>query len=89
MKRHAKPVGACYACVLNLGDHCGIYAYPRGQWRSRRCAGFDDPEIHRAYEALSREVQVKTRRELRQELFRSRRRKAFVQSRDCRAGSKG
>jgi hypothetical protein len=71
MRRHEKPVRRCYACPLNLGDHCWLYLYPRGQWRGgRNCPSFSDPETHRQCMAWGRRPTVKTRKELRREAFR-------------------
>jgi len=73
MKKSAKPVRKCHACLLNLGDHCWIYHYPRGQWRgARRCQAFDDEALHAEFRAWKKQPAVKTRRELRQEFFRTR-----------------
>ena len=74
MKPSAKPVRKCHACLLNLGDRCWIYRYPRGQWRSgRRCGAFDDAALHARFRAWQKEPTVKTRRQLRQEFFRTKR----------------
>ncbi|MFO7870843.1 MAG: hypothetical protein R6V03_05370 [Kiritimatiellia bacterium] len=76
MRRSEKPVRKCYSCPLNLGDHCWLYAYPRGQWRNRRkCSAFDDPEVHKAFRAWLKQPVVKNRKELRREIFRTRRKK--------------
>jgi len=68
-----KPVRKCHACLLNLGDHCWLYAYPRGQWHGKkRCAAFDDKKIHAEFRLWQKASDVKTRKELRQEIFRAR-----------------
>ncbi len=73
MKKSAKPVRKCHACLLNLGDHCWVYRYPRGQWRDgRRCRAFDDEALQAEFRTWQKQPAVKTRRELRQEFFRTR-----------------
>ena len=75
MKKSRKPVRKCHACPLNLGEHCWVYLYPRGQWRDgRHCPGFSDAGLHASFEDWSKEPSVKTRKELRREFFRTRRR---------------
>lgn len=70
-----KPVRKCHACLLNLGSYCWIYKYPRGQWRhSRLCPGIENEELHASYRAWQKMPDVKTRKELRREFFRTRRR---------------
>lgn len=76
MRRSAKPVHECYACLLNLGDDCWLYRYPRGQWRGRRCSARDDAEIHERFLVWQKQPSVKTRRDLRREVFRRRRKHA-------------
>ena len=74
MRRTLKPVRKCYSCLLNLGSCCWIYRYPRGQWRDgRRCPGFENEELYAAYLAWQKMPTVKSRRELRREFFRTRR----------------
>jgi len=76
MRHSAKPVRKCHACPLNLGDHCWLYQYPRGQWRGhKRCAGLTDDALHAQFEAWRKQPSVKTRKQLRREFFRTRRRK--------------
>jgi len=70
MHRTRKPVRECHSCLLNLGDICWLYAYPRGQWRGRRCRAFENEEFYARYEEWLKEPTVKTRRELRREAFR-------------------
>ena len=75
MKVSRKPVRKCHACLLNQGDHCWLYRYPRGQWRGRkRCPAFDDAEVHRRFREWQKQPTVKSRKELRREFFRTRRR---------------
>jgi hypothetical protein len=72
MRRSRKPVRKCYSCPLNLGDHCWLYKYPRGQWRpGKRCRATDDVDIHMAFEKWKKQSTVKTRKELRREFFRT------------------
>ncbi|NQT93263.1 MAG: hypothetical protein HQ559_10915 [Lentisphaerae bacterium] len=79
MRRSAKPVRRCYSCPLNLGDHCWLYAYPRGQWRGdRRCAACDDPEIHGEYRNWQKQPRIRNRADIRRDFFRSRRRKKKI-----------
>jgi len=72
MRRTCKPVRECHSCRLNLGDRCWTYAYPRGQWRGRKCRAFENAEFYARYEEWLKQPTVKTRRELRREVFRSR-----------------
>jgi len=82
MRQTAKPVRRCHACLLNRGDHCWLYRYPRGQWRGgRRCRAFEDEEILRRFRRWQKAPAVRTRRELRQEFFRTKRRRG-VQAAD-------
>ena len=73
MQKHsAKPVRKCHACLLNLGEHCWLYQYPRGQWRQgRRCRAVDDEVLHARFRTWQKQPSVKTRRELRQEFSRT------------------
>ncbi|NQU40629.1 MAG: hypothetical protein HQ523_11800 [Lentisphaerae bacterium] len=72
MKESAKPVRKCHACLLNQGDRCWLYLYPRGQWRQgRRCAALDDESLHARFRTWQKQPSVKTRRELRQEFSRT------------------
>lgn len=77
MRRSCKPVQPCYTCPLNLGDHCWLYTYPRGQWRGRRCPAFENEEVIRRFREWQKEPTVKTRRDLRRECFRRRKRSAL------------
>ena len=73
MRINIKPVRKCHACLLNLGDHCWLYTYPRLQWRdSKTCHARENETIHGEFEAWRKRPQIKTRREMRRELFRSR-----------------
>jgi hypothetical protein len=75
MKRHLKPVRKCHGCLLNLGDHCWIYQYPRGQWRAwHHCRGREDVNLHESYRDWLKMPTVKSRKELRQNFFRAKRR---------------
>jgi hypothetical protein len=72
MRRGSKPVRKCYPCLLNLGDRCWLYVYPRGQWREgRRCPGFENEAIYSEFEKWRKSPTVKTRKELRREFFRT------------------
>ncbi|MDP6490747.1 MAG: hypothetical protein QGH42_13095 [Kiritimatiellia bacterium] len=72
MKKSVKPVRKCHACLLNLGDHCWLYRYPRGQWRGgKRCRAFDDETLYTQFRTWQKQPTVKTRRELRREFFRT------------------
>ncbi len=72
MKKSVKPVRKCHACRLNLGDHCWLYRYPRGQWRGgKHCRAYDDEALHEQFRLWQKQPTVKTRRELRREFFRT------------------
>jgi hypothetical protein len=71
MHRNAKPVRKCYACLLNLGDHCWSYAYPRGQWHGKRCPAFENEEMYEQYREWLKLPTVKTGHELRRKVFRT------------------
>jgi len=76
MRQSEKPVRKCHACLLNRGDHCWIYAYPRGQWRhGKRCPAFEDETLYAEYRKWLKMPSVATRKELRRRFFRSRRRR--------------
>ncbi len=76
MHRNNKPVRKCHSCLLNLGDHCWLYKYPRGQWRSGRiCPAFENEKIYKDFREWQKQPDVKTRKELRRSFFRSRKRK--------------
>jgi len=76
MRYSTKPIRKCYSCLLNLGDECWLYAYPRGQWRGdRHCPAFGNEEIYAAFRTWQKRPVIKTRQELRREFFRARRKK--------------
>jgi len=71
MKLGPKPVRRCYRCLLNLGGHCWEFACPRRQWNKKKCPGFENDELYAQFRKWQEAPRVKTRRELRQEIFRS------------------
>lgn len=71
MKLGPKPVRKCYRCLLNQRDHCWAFACPRLQWSKKKCPGFDDQELQRQFREWQEAPHVKTRKQLRQEIFRS------------------
>ena len=72
MRRSKKPVHNCYSCLLNLGDHCWRYEYPRGQWRGNsRCPSFENERDYDEYRRWLKQPNIKTRKELRREYFRT------------------
>jgi len=84
MRRSQKPVKKCYTCLLNRGDHCWLYRYPRGQWSSgRRCPAFENEAVYEDYRRWLKRPSIKTRKQLRREFFRRRRRTEL--HRDLRA----
>jgi hypothetical protein len=79
MRLSHKPVRKCHSCLLNLGDRCWLYVSPRGQWAGdRRCPAFEDEAAYARFRVWQKEPTVKSRAELRREVFRTRRR-------ECRA----
>ena len=61
----------CYPCPLNLGKYCWGFRCPRDQWRGRRgCRGFDNEEAYELFHAWQKDSHVKTRKQLRQGVFR-------------------
>ena len=81
VRTSAKPVRKCHGCLLNLGDHCWHYRYPRGQWRhGRTCSARDNTDLHAQFREWQEAPTYATRRELRQRYFRTKRRKG-VQAR--------
>lgn len=75
MHKSGKPVRKCHNCLLNLGDHCWLYADPRGQWRGgKHCRAYGDEAVYEQFRKWSRQPVVKTRHELRRIVFRSRKR---------------
>ena len=72
MKKSWKPLRKCYHCPLNQGDHCWLYKYPRGQWHAgRRCPAFGNETVYEQFSAAQKLPDVKTRRDLRREFFRT------------------
>ena len=85
MRNSGKPVRKCHSCPLNLGDHCWFYAQPRAQWRAgKTCRARDDAAIRREFEAWQKQPHVKTRAEIRREMFGARSRKKFYPRRENR-----
>jgi hypothetical protein len=75
MRVTGKPVHQCYSCLLNLGDHCWLYRHPRSQWSSgRKCPGFENEDVYFQFTEWQKQPHVKTRKELRREVFRMRKR---------------
>jgi len=75
MRYSSKPVRKCYTCLLNLDDHCWLYRYPRGQWRDeKKCGAFENEEIYGEFRTWQKQPDIKTRKALRRELFRTKRR---------------
>lgn len=73
MRNEHKPVRKCHACLLNLGDRCWLYRYPRGQWRpGHTCRAYDNEAVYAEFRRWRKRPTVKTRKELRQEVFRAR-----------------
>jgi hypothetical protein len=71
MRHSVKPIRKCYSCPLNMGDHCWIYTYPRGQWRGeRKCSAFDNEAVLYEFKQWQKLPTVKTSKELRREFFR-------------------
>lgn len=71
MREHHKPVRKCHGCPLNMGRHCWVFLYPRGQWRGgRECRFRHDAEVHEAYRQWCKRPTVKSRRMLRREAHR-------------------
>jgi len=71
MKKTNKPVRKCHSCLLNLGDHCWLYAYPRGQWqRHGICRALGNERAYELFREWKSDSRAKTRKELRQEVFR-------------------
>lgn len=73
MRLHQKPVRKCHGCPLNLGQHCWVFQYPRGQWRGgRQCRLRGDAEVQGAYRQWCKRPTVKDSKSLRREGHRSR-----------------
>ncbi|MBN2302661.1 MAG: hypothetical protein JXN60_09110 [Lentisphaerae bacterium] len=70
VKHTSKPVRKCHACLLNFGDHCWLYKYPRGQWRRGRiCPALGNELIYEKFRVWEKQPRVKTRKDLRREFF--------------------
>ena len=83
MKVSEKPARKCHACPFNMGRHCWLYKYPRGQWRnSRHCGARDDVELLAAMRDWEGASSVKTRKDLRRESHRHRRLSEAGEGRD-------
>lgn len=81
MRLRCKPVHKCYSCLLNRGDSCWLYSYPRGQWRDgKRCSAFENEDTYQKFNEWKKQPTVKSRKELRQEFFRANRVKAIRRS---------
>ncbi len=66
MHHTAKPVGKCYGCGLNLGDHCGVFADPRVMWqRHTACPGYMNAELLADYQASLSHKDANVRKEKR------------------------
>ena len=76
MKTSHKPVRKCYSCPLNLGDHCWLFEQPRDQWRhGRRCPGFENETLYRAFRRWEKLPGVRTGKDLRRAAHRQRTKK--------------
>ena len=72
MYRSRKPGRKCYTCLLNRGDHCWGFEFPREQWRSKRkCPAFENEDAYDLFREWEKDADTKTRKELRQEAFRT------------------
>jgi hypothetical protein len=72
MKSSRKPVRPCHGCLLNLGDRCWLYRYPRGRWRhDRHCGARHDETVHARFRESLKEPTVKTLKELRRRVKRA------------------
>jgi len=71
VKKTRKPVHNCHSCLLNLGDHCWLYEYPRGQWtRKKRCPAFENEDVYAKFREWETKPHVKTAKDLRRDVFR-------------------
>jgi hypothetical protein len=76
MRQTRKPVRKCHSCLLNLGDHCWLYDYPRGQWRAgKRCSALGNEEVYQSFREWQKQPSIRTRKDLRRGFFRARRRR--------------
>ena len=83
MKQSRKPVRNCHSCPMNLGDHCWLYRWPRGQWRGdRSCSAREDEAALGAFHDWQKAPDVMTRKDLRRELHRQRRATRESEGRD-------
>ena len=74
MRYTSKPIRKCYSCLLNRGDHCWAYSYPRKIWgRHRKCPAFENEQVYNMFRTWQKDAHTKTSRELRQEAFREKR----------------
>jgi len=74
MRHSNKPVRKCHACLLNRGDHCWLYKYPRGQWRDHRtCPAFGNEAVYAEFKNSQKLPSVTKRKEIRRMFFRGRR----------------
>lgn len=78
MRLGPKPVRRCYKCLLNLGDHCWIFECPRRQWNRKKCPGFENAELNLRFREWQEAPDVKTRKQLRKEIFRGRAVKLYI-----------
>lgn len=85
MKIGPKPVHPCYTCRLNLGDHCWKYACPRRQWSGKKCPGFNSEALIRQFREWQEAPHVKSRRQLRREIFRTAKTQAELHFRNVKA----
>ena len=85
MKYGLKPVHACYTCPLNRGDHCWKYVCPHRQWSRKQCPGFDNAILVRQFQEWQEAPHVKTRKQLRQESFRTSKMEPHIHFRKVRA----
>lgn len=78
MNRSRKPARKCYRCLLNQGDHCWLYKYPRGQWQGHKhCPAFENEPVYEQFRSWRKLPDVKTRHDLRRRFFRSTRQKRY------------
>jgi len=74
MHRNAKPARKCHGCGLNLGDHCGVFANPREQWREHTiCPGYKNETMLAGYEAAQMPKSSDAHKEKRHEVAVQRR----------------
>lgn len=76
MKPSPKPVRKCNACRLNLRTHCWRYTCPREQWANgRTCTGLDNAKLYEEFDRSMKQPDIRSRKEIRQDIFRARARK--------------